>query len=104
MTIQFKIANLDRDTADGFVTTAHWAVTKPSYDGNPKNNAYSYGSVGFTKEDGVNLIPYEDLTEEIVIEWVKNSIGAIGLGALETSLNAQINEKMYPSKATGTPW
>ena len=63
MTIEFKISTLDRDTADGFVTTVHWTASK-TVDG---LSAGSYGSVGFIKEDGVNLIPYADLTEAIVI-------------------------------------
>ena len=100
MTIEFNIANLDRDTADGFVTTAHWTASK-TVDG---LSAGSYGSVGFTKEDGVNLIPYADLTEATVIGWVEASLGAETLAAMEASYDAQIAEQQAPSKATGTPW
>ena len=100
MTIQFKIANLDRNTADGFVTTAHWTASKTQGD----FSAGSYGSVGFTKEDGVNLIPYADLTEETVIGWVEASFGAETLAAMEAGYDAQIAEQQAPSKTTGTPW
>ena len=100
MTIQFKISNLDRDTADGFVTTVHWTASKTEDD----FSAGSYGTVGFTKEDGVNLIPYADLTEATVIGWVEASLGAETLAAMEASYDAQIAEQQAPSKATGTPW
>jgi hypothetical protein len=100
MTIEFKIANLDRDTADGFVCTAHWTASK-TVDG---FSAGSYGTVGFTKEDGVNLIPYADLTEATVIGWVQASLGAETLVAMEAGYDAQIAEQQAPSKATGTPW
>ena len=100
MTIEFKISNLDRDTADGFVTTAHWTASKTEGD----FSAGSYGSVGFTKEDGVNLIPYADLTEITVIGWVEDSLGAETLTAMESAFDAQIAEQQAPSKATGTPW
>ncbi len=100
MTIQFKIANLDRDTADGFVTTVHWTASKTSND----FSAGSYGTVGFTKEDGVNLIPYADLTESVVIGWVEAALGAETLAAMEASYDAQIAEQQAPTKATGTPW
>ena len=63
MSITFKISNLDRDTADGFVTTVHWTASKAEGD----FSAGSYGTVGFTKEDGVNLIPYADLTKSKVL-------------------------------------
>jgi hypothetical protein len=100
MTIEFKIANLDRDTADGFVTTAHWTASKTEGD----FSAGSYGSAGFTKEDGVNLIPYADLTEATVIGWVQASLGAETLAAMEATMDALIAEQQAPSKATGKPW
>ena len=100
MSIQFKISNLDRDTADGFVTTVHWTASKVS----GEFSGGSYGSVGFTKKDGVNLIPYADLTESVVIGWVEAALGAETLAAMEAAYDAQIAEQQTPSKATGTPW
>ena len=100
MSIQFKISNLDRDTADGFVTIAHWTASK-TVDG---LSAGSYGAVGFTKEDGVNLIPYADLTEATVIGWVEASLGSETLAAMEAGYDAQIAEQQAPTKATGKPW
>ena len=100
MKIEFKISALDRDTADVFVTTAHWTASKTE----GEFSAGSYGSVGFTKEDGVNLIPYADLTEATVIGWVEAALGAETLAAMEAAFDAQIAEQQAPSKATGTPW
>ena len=101
MSVTFKISNLERDTADGFVTTVHWTASKTSGDG---FSAGSYGSVGFTKEDDVNLIPYAELTESVVIGWVEAALGAEQVAAMETSYDEQIAEQQAPSKATGTPW
>lgn len=100
MTTTFKISTLDRDTADGFVTVAHWTASKTDAD----FSASTYSTQSFTKEYGVNLIPYADLTEATVIEWVKNAIGSEGVAAIDASLDAQIAEQQAPSKATGTPW
>lgn len=100
MTTIWTISNLDRDTADGFVNVVHWQASKTEGD----FSAGSYGSVGFTKEDGVNLIPYADLTEETVIGWVEASLGAEKLAAMEAAFDAQIAEQQAPSKATGKPW
>ena len=100
MTTTWKISTLDRDTADGFVTTAHWTASQVDGD----FTASTYSTVGFTKEDGVNLIPYADLTEEIVIGWVKASLGAEGVAAVEAALTANIADQKAPKKATGTPW
>lgn len=100
MTTTWKISTLDRDTVDGFVTTAHWTCSV--VDG--EFSAGSYGTVGFTKEDGVNLIPYANLTEEIVIGWVKASLGDEGVAYAEAALAANIADQKAPKKATGTPW
>ena len=100
MTVQFKITNTDYNTDDNFIFCVHWTASKTSGD----FSAGSYGSVGFTKEDGVNLIPYADLTEATVIGWVEASLGAETLAAMEAGYDAQIAEQQAPSKATGTPW
>jgi len=100
MTTTWKISTLDRDTADGFVTVAHWSASKVDGD----FSASIVNTQSFVKEDGVNLIPYADLTEQIVIGWVKTALGEETVAAIETALAAQIAEQEAPSKATGTPW
>jgi hypothetical protein len=99
MTI-WTIANLDRETADGFVTTAHWTASQ--VDG--EFSASTYSTVSFTKEDGINYVPYADLTEADVVEWVKASLGEEGVAAVDAALAANIAEQKAPKVATGTPW
>lgn len=100
MTTTFKINNLDRDTADGFVTVAHWTASQVDGD----FSASIVNTQSFTKEDGVNLIPYADLTEATVIGWVKSALGADTVAAIDAALAAQIADQQAPKKATGTPW
>lgn len=96
----FKITQTDYNTDDKFIFCVHWTASQ--VDG--EFSAGSYGTVGFTKEDGVNLIPYANLTEEIVIGWVKASLGAEGVAAVESALAANIADQKAPKKSTGTPW
>lgn len=96
----FKISTLERDTADGFVTAVHWTAVQT--DG--EFTASTYSTVSFVKEDGVNLIPYADLTEEIVIGWVKASLGTEGVAAVEAALAQNIALQKNPVVAAGTPW
>ncbi len=100
MTTTFKITTLDRDTTDGFVTTAHWTASQVD----DEYSASVYNTQSFTKEDGVNLIPYADLTEEIVVGWVKSALGDEAVAAIDTALAANIADQKAPKKATGTPW
>lgn len=97
-TFEWKVANLERETADGFVFTVHYTV-------NASNEAYSsgaYGSLGLERPD--NLIPFSDLTEDLVISWVKEKFGAEKVAEIEAALQAQIDEQQHPTKAAGVPW
>lgn len=96
----FKISTLDRDTADGFVNTVHWTASQVDGD----FTASTYSTVSFTKEDGINYIPYEQLTEAQVIEWVKASLGEEGVAAIDTALANNIADQKAPKVAAGTPW
>jgi hypothetical protein len=99
MTI-WKISTLDRNTADGFVNTVHWNASQTDGD----FTASTYSTVSFTKEDGINYVPYAELTEAAVVEWVKGSLGADGVAAVDAALAANIAEQKAPKVATGTPW
>ena len=95
MNITWKIAQLDRQTIDGLVTTAHYRVD--AVDG--EHSAGSYGSVGF--ERGNTFTAYEALTESQVVAWVKEKLD---VEAMEASLAAQIEAKKNPTTAVGVPW
>ena len=95
MTTTWKISTLDRDVATGFVTTAHWNCT--AVDG--EHSASAYATVSWP--EGTPAVPYANLTEATVLEWVWN---AVDKSATEASLAAQIELLKNPVKATGTPW
>jgi hypothetical protein len=95
MNITYTIAQLDRQTADGLVTTAHWRAD--AIDG--EHSAGAYGSVGF--ERGDTFTAYESLTESQVIAWVKEKIEA---DTIEANLSAEIAAIKNPVMLTGTPW
>jgi hypothetical protein len=95
MNITYKIDNLDRQTSDGLVITAHWRVN--AVDG--EHTAGAYGSVGFTRGD--DFIPFEELTEAQVLEWVK---AQLEVEQIEAALAQIIAEQKAPSKVSGTPW
>jgi hypothetical protein len=97
-TFTWKIANLERETADGFVMTAHYTVT--AEDGTYSSGAY--GSLGFERPD--KLIPFSQLSEELCVQWVQDAFGAEKVTEIEAALQAQLDEQHHPSKASGTPW
>ena len=98
ITTTWKIANLERETEDGFVFTAHYTVNAD--DGTYTSGAY--GSLGFERPD--NLVPFSQLTEATVIGWVKEKLGEEKVTEIEAALQSQINEQKHPTKAAGVPW
>ena len=96
------IYNLDRHTADGIVFAVYYRIdaTDGTYD------AGSHGSVPLEAppEEGYDVIPYEDLTEEICRDWAKSALGDVAVASMEKYLGDEIDEKRSPKKQTGIPW
>jgi hypothetical protein len=98
VTYTWKIGQLDRETSDGFVFTAHYTVKAD----NGTYTAGAYGSQGFERPD--TLVAYSELTEEIVLGWLKTALTEEKVLEVEKALEAQIEEQVQPTKAAGVPW
>jgi hypothetical protein len=94
--ITWTISTLDRQTSDGFVTTAHWQA-------NATDGDYSASVISTCSwSEGTATIPYADLTKETVLGWIWAN--GVDKDAVEASLTAQIELQKNPIKATGVPW
>jgi len=94
----WTIAQLERNTADGGVTVAHWRVSEVDGD----YSASSYGTVGFTPDASADgFIAYGVLVEDTVLNWVWEQLDK---DALEASLTANIELQKNPTTADGVPW
>ena len=91
---------MERKTADGVVFTVHYTIN--ATDGTYSSSAY--GSVGLEQPED-NIIPFADLTPELVIGWTKEKLGGDEkVAEIEAALQAQLNEQHAPTKAQGLPW
>jgi len=95
MTTTWTISTLERETSNGFVTTAHWQAT--AVDGEHTASIYSTCSWA----DGTVNTPYADLTQATVLGWVWESVDKT---ATEAALAANIALQKAPVTASGTPW
>ena len=96
MTTTWTISQLDHQTSDGFVTTAHWQAT--AVDG--EHSASVYATCSWS--DGTPTVDYADLTQEQVLAWVWAN--GVDKDAVEAALAAQIAEQKAPKTARGLPW
>lgn len=92
MEFKIEIKNMERHPVTGFVTTVHFLTTVTDGD---KSLSYPGASVFYFREHDV--IPFEELTKEIVLEWV---VKDVNFAFLESELKNQINY----SRINGVPW
>ena len=92
----WTITQTDYQTADGFITTAHW--TAATVDGDYTASVYSTCSFA----TATPAIPYADVTEAEVLDWCWNN--GVDKDATEAALAANIELQKNPVTATGTPW
>jgi len=101
METKFIIEHLERDSHDGGVVAAGWRMILTD----DKYTAVAYGSVGFEPDSSKsNFIRFEDLSEEIVVKWVRDQLGTARIAALEDGLVKQIDNQKAPKIISGLPW
>jgi hypothetical protein len=99
-TFEWGIAQMERHTADGIVYVVHYTVA--ANDGTYSSSAY--GSIGLEQPEG-DVIPFADLTPEIVIGWVQDKLGGTEkVDEIQAALQAQIDQQRTPTTAQGMPW
>ena len=76
---------IDEDGLTNVVKTVHWRLT-----GTDENEVSSdvYGAASFPTPEAEGYIPFEDLTEEIVVGWLES---VLDVPALEASIEAAID-------------
>ena len=96
----WAIAQLEHRTEDGIVFTVHYTVS--ANDGT--YTAGAYGSIDLEQPED-DIIPFAELTEELVIGWVKDRLSSEEkITGVEAALQVQLDEQHAPSKAIGKPW
>jgi hypothetical protein len=78
------------------VYNVHWNVTGVE-------GEYSVTNIGtqiVPLSDSSTFIPFEDLTNEIVVEWTKEAMGEETVASIETSIANQIQDLITPTSVT----
>jgi len=98
----WTISTLEHNTADGGVIVAHWRVNDSETAGEETYSATAYGTCSFTPDaSSPDYVPYADLTEEMVLGWVWETVDQ---EATEAALAAKIEADKNPTTADGVPW
>jgi hypothetical protein len=103
--MQWKIESLEcnpnLDGKQDFVVTAHWRLAG-TCDG---HYASAYGSVSFKPDGSAPFTPYNQLTNEQVVEWVQAALGAEQVARLTESVSKELDSLAAPQVVTKPlPW
>jgi hypothetical protein len=106
-TFNWIISQCDRELSDGGITTAHWRVNAEQTVGTGDDavtyTATSYGTCGFTPDpESGDYTPYADVTEQQCLDWC--FADGVDKDQIQTSLQDEIDAKITPITASGTPW
>lgn len=107
MAATWQIVKMDRNTADGGVTTVHWQVTDSETVGDDTFSGRVYGSQGFIPDadaDADGFVAFDSIDEATAIGWVKEAMGDETVAANEAAVAAQIEVQKNPVSASGLPW
>ena len=106
-TTEWSITSLRRETSDGYVLKALVRITATDTE-DPTHQAIVGGDCSFKRPEG-NMIPYEDLTESQVLEWVKaqwavEKVPGMSFTVLELKENSLEQFMNLPRMEDGLPW
>jgi hypothetical protein len=102
----WDIANMERHLPDGStppsgeVYTIHWTVSLEEQG----ESAGAYGSIGLGGAEASSYTPFDEITKDQAIGWVKQTLGDEQVASIEAALEAQIQQKLNPTSAAGVPW
>lgn len=104
-TISWNIVQLDcypqYESQSDVVFNVHWEVVSSE----DKYYGRCYGSIGVELDPESPFTPYDQLTKDQVIGWVKNTMGEEKVASLEATVSQQIaDQKSPPIVAPNLPW
>ena len=95
-------------TEDGevdVVFNVHWTLTGEQTVGGEPVTGYVYSSQAITLDADEPFVPFAQLTEELVLNWVKAAMGTETIAAHEANVLQQIEDKKNPKVVTPPlPW
>lgn len=97
---KWSIKQMIREQNSGLVISAIWEISQD------KAEKILTGSSHF--ERSADFTPFEQLTEQVVVQWVHDQLGSIGITAFEKAHDDQIerqaNVVASPEIEAGLPW
>jgi hypothetical protein len=99
MIYNWQVKNLftiDEGTETDYVVTALYEVIGIEQSGGVEYAASLSNSAQFEVVQGATFIPYEDLTNTLVVGWIQSQLGEDGVNNLQASVEGMIESEINP--------
>jgi hypothetical protein len=100
-----KIIEMKRTPQDGGVFEVVWMIEGTKSEEHTRRIEVCEFEVNSKSK---KFVPFEELTEEIVLNWVQTQLTEQKISELITEMESEIDEKIYaqqnPEFLQGTPW
>jgi hypothetical protein len=110
VTLAWAVNNMTRVLDDGFVIKVDWSCTAGAVDSQTPpqpiiiQGAFYGGQTMYENNPSEpGFIPYDQLTQEIVLGWVYAGLGD-QKAVIEATLTAKVEKQLNPTTANGVPW
>jgi hypothetical protein len=101
ITLTWAVNNMTRVLDDGFVIKVDWSCTASA---TGVQGAFYGGTTAYENNpDEPGFIPYDQLTEAQVLDWVYAGLGD-QKAEIEATLTAKVEKQLNPTTANGVPW
>jgi len=101
ITYIWKITQMKRQVSNGYVFLVDYDIT--GTDGEYIGKTSCSTTLEMPESENL-LIPFENLTEELVLEWIKERLGEGSILNLKQEIINEIELQKNPVEATGLPW
>ena len=91
-----NLYTLDTATETDYVVNAVYDVIGTETSDNVEYTASLSGSAQFNVTEGSTFVPYSDLTNTLVIEWIQSGLGEDGVVNYEASVGGMIDSEIIP--------
>ena len=98
-------AYVEQNEEADVVYNVHWRVTGTSDEVDSNGNPHSATSIGtqtLDTDDIVNFKPFDQVTNEDMVEWTKEAMGEEQVSQIEAGIASQIESSVRPKTITLT--
>jgi hypothetical protein len=96
--MDWKINFVERMKSNGFILQVVWECSS-------EQNGFVgrlTDTLGFEVKDP--QVPFEQVTEPMIVDWIKNKLGPHKVLEVEKTVQAMIEANIANTKAAGAPW